>query len=486
MTDRQSTRRAFVFLVLLTLMLAIGGCSDSNSIAAMNVSGLSSIVQVKKGEFLVDIVEQAQIDALHSFRLSSSLPSNKAKVVYLAPEGEPIEKGGIVAKFDRTLFEEELEDIKGRIEDAEARLAQAEAELKLQQAQDNEKLQNQRLELQLKRLELQQIMLVKNPERREREHKNLKEAEKSYQKAQTEKLMQDSLLQKGLTQKETHARAIDYLAEQKSTFENKQMAFKRLEEVVLPNEIAEAQLKIQQQQNAYDSFVQTSKLMQDKAKASYQRAEALLRGLQHREDYIATMVENTVIYAPVDGLVLYQTLQFDQEKRKVEIGDSLWYRQIFVVIPDLNSLMAKTWVQEADVGKLEVGQAVVVEPEAYQDLQLKGTLKNIGALAADKSVGENLFQVSVALDDTDSRIRPGMSARASIRTQQLADVLTVPVQAVFFETDGPVAFVDQDGKAKRVPVQLGISDGERLVVSRGLSEKDRVMLVYPQNVEDGD
>ena len=198
-------------------------------------------------------------------------------------------------------------------------------------------------------------------------------------------------------------------------------------------------------------------------------------------DQARALLDKTEIRAPVSGFVVYKLIAVSNERRKVQVGDSVWNRHGFIVLPDMSSMVGHVNIREQDIGKLEAGQPVTLKPEAYPGLTLSGRVDLVGTLAADSANrDENLFQVRIALDEFDSRLRPGMRAQASILTNSFADVLRVPIEAVFYEDGAAVCFVWDDDEATQRPVTLGASDGEYVVVRSGLDAGQQVLLTYPR------
>ena len=89
--------------------------------------------RVTQGPFEIRVTAPALLDASQSVTLSSELPSNKAKLLYLATEGSLLQAGDVVARFDRSPFEDEVLRLQGEIEELRATLMQARAEEALQQ-----------------------------------------------------------------------------------------------------------------------------------------------------------------------------------------------------------------------------------------------------------------------------------------------------------------------------------------------------------------
>ncbi|HUW17074.1 MAG TPA: efflux transporter periplasmic adaptor subunit, partial [Actinomycetes bacterium] len=81
--------------------------------------------------------------------------------------------------------------------------------------------------------------------------------------------------------------------------------------------------------------------------------------------------------------------------------------------------------------------------------------------------------------------RPGMSAVASLRVKVARDVVAVPVSTVFRDGDADAAWLDVDGRARKVPVVVGAQGADDVEILEGLDEGDRVVVSGADLVSEG-
>ena len=110
-------------------------------------------------------------------------------------------------------------------------------------------------------------------------------------------------------------------------------------------------------------------------------------------------------------------------------------------LPDLSQLHVEGRVPESEIHLLAPGQKVRVRLDAFPDVPLTGVLRHIGSLGASEKNETRSFPVSVALDQTDARFRPGMIARATIAGENVPNALLLPIEAVRTDDQGPYAVV---------------------------------------------
>ena len=111
---------------------------------------------------------------------------------------------------------------------------------------------------------------------------------------------------------------------------------------------------------------------------------------------------------------------------------------------------------------------------------MNGRVETIGTLATGKNEEMPRFLVRVAINGIDPKLRPGMTVRARIQAAHLEDVVRVPVEAVFYSGDQAVGFLWKMNKAEAVAIETGPSDGNYIIVTKGLSGGEKLLLHDPR------
>src|SRR6185295_5284639 len=130
--------------------------------------------------------------------------------------------------------------------------------------------------------------------------------------------------------------------------------------------------------------------------------------------------------APGVGTVVYVDTG-EGEKKKV--GDSCWRGQSVLEIPDLRSMRADGEIDEADAGRLSVGQRVTLRLDAHPDDAFTGRVRSIGGSVRSRSDSNPLkvVKLEIDLDRTDpQRMRPGMRFTGTVEIERAARVLVAP------------------------------------------------------------
>src|SRR5207344_3022217 len=150
-------------------------------------------------------------------------------------------------------------------------------------------------------------------------------------------------------------------------------------------------------------------------------------------DLAKAQLARTEVRADVPGIVVYKEVFFGSEQRKPQVGDQVWANQPLLILPDIQTMVVETKVRETDIHKVEKNQQVRVRVEAYPDLHLTGAVTLVGTLAQEEKErrGAKFFGVTIQVNESEPRLRPGMTARVEIQVQERAKALYVPLDAVF-------------------------------------------------------
>ena len=233
--------------------------------------------------------------------------------------------------------------------------------------------------------------------------------------------------------------------------------------------------------------------------ASYDAADAnVLQSKAQLREVLETLYKTT-IYAPMDGTIT----QLNVELSERVLGSGFSQGTNIMTVADLTNMEAVVEVDENDVVLVSVGDTARVSVDAFGDEEFKGIVSQIGNSAQSTGFGTQEqvvnFEVKIKLIDVDPKLRPGMSCNADIETETVYDVISVPIQSVTVRAYLPeeksdstknnndekengnkhkkngkrsepkeVVFLVDNGKAKIVKVETGISDDDYLEIKEGL------------------
>jgi membrane fusion protein (multidrug efflux system) len=202
------------------------------------------------------------------------------------------------------------------------------------------------------------------------------------------------------------------------------------------------------------------------ATADLDRARAVVR---ERE----LILDRAVIRTPIDGIAT---------SREVEPGEVIAPGTRITTVTDTTRLEIETSVPDTEIEWLSVGRAAKVAVDAFPGHAFSARVSFVSPVA---SRDNRSFPIKLTLDDDGRRLRPGMVVRARMDKRRVKDGLVVPLDALVTRTDGVLAFVVEDCVARVRPVVISASEGERAMISSGLQQGDRLVVVGQADLSDG-
>ncbi len=185
-------------------------------------------------------------------------------------------------------------------------------------------------------------------------------------------------------------------------------------------------------------------------------------------------VDSLLIKAPASGVVIYRT---DWRNEKKRVGSSVRVHDSILAIPDLSTLLIEGHVSEIDAGKVKVGGEVRVTLDAIPNQAFTGRIVETSSVFRPASFDRptKVFEFQVKLNRVDpKRMRPGMAVRLQLIADQLENVHSVPLSALYREDGNSYLWAQEKGKALRRRVKVGKDNGMVAVIESGLEEGDQV------------
>lgn len=197
-------------------------------------------------------------------------------------------------------------------------------------------------------------------------------------------------------------------------------------------------------------------------------ARAEVNSTKKELDKVTEYLTDGVITAPIDGLVM---------SVNCSAGDTMNADSNLVVMATQTAYVVLS-VSQDDISDLELGMAVQLEFDAYEDQPFTGTIDSISYSAARMGSTSVSYAVNILMDGHPENIYEGMTCDATFITRQEKDCLYIPFRAVTTAADGSetVKRVTDTGESEIVSVSTGFSDGRNVQILSGLSEGDRVLI----------
>lgn len=218
----------------------------------------------------------------------------------------------------------------------------------------------------------------------------------------------------------------------------------------------------------------------DDAETSYLQAKAQVTQAQASLEKAKIDLGYTQITSPVNGIVISKEVELGQT-----VAASFNTPTLFSVAQDLTNMQIEVNISEADISKIKEGQDVDFNVDAYPDTTFKGKVIQVRNSPV-KSSNVVTYTVVVSVDNSDLKLKPGMTANASIITAVRDNVLSVSNQSLRFvpPADAKIKMTGNDGRKiykgqgvwvqdkqtgelQRIEIKTGITDGNKTEITGG-------------------
>ena len=374
--------------------------------------GSISTVPVEKGTFVDYLQVRGEIRPVRSTVMTAPAAGSDMQIVELAANGATVAAGDVVVQFDPTVQQRQIEQRRSELKQADAEVEKIETESRRRRQAADTELAQARSALERARLDVSGAELVPRVEAEKR---------------------------------------VLLLA-------NAALQVKALEAKVEGERIAAAA----------DVAIAVQK--RNKARADLADTERTLDSLTLRAPTAGTI--SLLPNFRNGGPMVASPPEFRR-------GDRVFFGAPIAELPDLSTIQMSCRVDEADRARVQVGTPVLVRVDAVPDRELPARIDSIGLMARPDFSSfppQRNFDVVIALDEIDPRLRGGMNATARIELNRIPDVLLVPASAVFQQGGSAIVYVIEGGSAAPRPVTVLRRGRDQLAIQSGLREGERISL----------
>jgi HlyD family secretion protein len=421
------------------------------------------------------VTSSGEVRPIQFMNLTSEV---QGKIVEITKkEGDVVQKGEVLVRLDPNQLESSTDAQLAAFQSAQTQITAAEN----QRTQANQQLNVAQIAVETAR-------------------QNVATAQTDIDKAQVELNAANRELKRNEQLLESGVIARREFDEARDRVENAQVTLKTARERIESQRIAvrDAQARVRQQETAVKD---ASNAIQRASSTANQQA-AVLRGSQ-------SQLDKSVVVAPINGVIA------EIPSKVGTFAVAGLSTTALLTIADMSEINVEVKVDETEIDKVAVGQKVKIKVDAFGEQELEGEVLQKTPLAVGKSqtsggLSTNInvqeakeFRVVIRLvnlnEEMQSSLRPGMSATAEITTKTENNVIAVPLQAIVEKKpddspspggspaaannqdsfDKPKAqkgvFVLDNGRAKFIPVETGITGDADIQILSGLSEGQEVI-----------
>ncbi len=190
-------------------------------------------------------------------------------------------------------------------------------------------------------------------------------------------------------------------------------------------------------------------------------------------DPSSTRLEEFQVLSPANGTIIEVNVQPGEiiTSGTAAVGGGT----VLMKLADINKMVAKAKINEVNIARVQIGQSVMVRLDAVLGKTFEGKVTAISPQGV-KEDSIVTYEVTIEIENESLSLRPMMTANVDILTDQLEDIVTIPLETLQTEQGDDIVYLDHDGERKRRKVSVAFRTTSEAVISQGLKEGDRVII----------
>jgi multidrug efflux pump subunit AcrA (membrane-fusion protein) len=166
-------------------------------------------------------------------------------------------------------------------------------------------------------------------------------------------------------------------------------------------------------------------------------------------------LKQMLIRSPIDGI--FQITSNMRTGQTIRLGDEVYLGSMLASIPDIRKMKVLTFVNETDIRKVQTGMKVIVRLDALQSVPFHGKISEISKICTDREK-EKVFKIQVIIDESDPRLKPGMTVSCEYICYENDKDLFVPNKCLYSENKHFYLFLKKRNSSRKVEVDKGPSN----------------------------
>ncbi len=245
-----------------------------------------------------------------------------------------------------------------------------------------------------------------------------------------------------------------------------------------PTTIRQAEISLDKAKRSLEQAIKGYSLKVEQARSDMKTIKFNLSEQRQKVSDLQAVLSKFDIKAPSDGMVIYKR---DRTNAKRKVGSSISpWDNVVATLPDMSSMISKTYVNEIDVSKVKSGQKVEIMVDAFPEKSYTGVVTSVANIGEQlPNADAKVFEVQIKVNGSDPILRPSMTTGNKIITNTINDVTYIPLESVQTGPDS-IPFVFTRNGNKQIVV-LGEENENNVVVEQGLEPGDRIYLSTPEN-----
>ncbi len=244
-----------------------------------------------------------------------------------------------------------------------------------------------------------------------------------------------------------------------------------------------AKIEFQKAKRALNQAQEAYFLKRKKAVAQMQEIAASRNDDINKVSFLEKLLSQFTVTAPEDGMVIYART-WNGTKKGVGSTIQTWNPTV-ATLPDLSTMVSKTYINEVDIRIVAKGQEVLIGLDAFPNKKLTGKVVEVANIGEQKPNSDSkVFQVNIEINESDTTLRPGMTTSNTIVAEVIPNAIFVPLECLHSQGDTLTYILKVDGLSyTKQEVRVGKSNTDYAIILQGVEEGDLLYLSNPPGFE---
>ena len=247
-----------------------------------------------------------------------------------------------------------------------------------------------------------------------------------------------------------------------------------------PTTIRQAEMALGRTERSLDQALRSYELRAEQTKSTMRNLQKQVSDQQQKVNDVEKLLSQFDITAPSPGMVIYRR---DRMGTKRRVGSSInAFDNVVATLPDMSSMLSKTYINEIDVSKVSAGQKVEILVDAFPERSYTGSVISVANIGEQlPSTDSKVFEALIKVNGSDPILKPSMTTGNKIVTKTVDDVVYIPIECVQVGADS-IPFIYLKNGTKQIVV-IGETNENNVIIEQGLSENTLIFLSTPEKPE---
>lgn len=488
-SDYFSLRFSLRQLICLALLCSVAGCGKSKKDTEKQPDQIYTVV---RGSFNIVISASGALDAIKRYQIESPPVSKRGLDIIEAVRDQAVlKKGDLIVAFSEANYLDERDIMDVKIEEAEKNLMLLQQDYQMQIADIVSQIK--------KATDMQRASLEVHEKYRNEDaplsKKTLREAVEAARMAvgseeESVVTLKESLSDATMGDQTARLKIEDQvaaaetrIAAAESKAEREAYNLRIFKQYTYPQKSRELERDLVKTEMDLQKQLVNAAAQRIKLEGQIRTQERVLKSLRQQYKDLLANVSMLKVTAPVDGVITYgnsDPRRRNQQQKDITVGMAMKPSELIGTIPDLSQLVVNVDVPEAVRSKVHVGMRSEMRIKALPHIRLSGSVNKISDLASNLNFWDQsspkIYPTIISLDQSDPSLRPGMTVEVDMISEEIKDVIYVPVEALTVKEGEVYCRMKKAASSEERKVVIGRSSSSFVEIREGLKEGDQLLL----------